>query len=85
MLAGPSQRQVSAQRTLEQLEAQLAATARQMRCAVSMQSYLQQAEQQHKEELAEVEALVQAHREALSKAQEGLQEVCCMAARLVAL
>jgi hypothetical protein len=54
-----------------------------MQCAVSMLHYLQQAEQQHKQELLEAEAQVEALRGALGKAQTELQQVgrpvCCHA------
>jgi chromosome segregation ATPase len=80
---GCRQKQSPAQRTIAQLEAQLVATGRHMQCAVSMQHYLQQAEQQHKQELSEAEAQVEALRGALGKARAELQQVgrsvCCHA------
>lgn len=81
-IAGPGCRKQSpAQRTIGQLEAQLVATGRHMQCAVRLQHYLQQAEQQHKQELSEAEAQVEALRGALGKAQQELQQVgrsvCC--------
>lgn len=60
---------------MAQLEAQLAAAARHTQCAVSMQHYLQQAEQQHKQELQVAELQVQELKRALDKAQLELQQV----------
>jgi hypothetical protein len=76
-LAGaPRHKQESpGQRTIGQLEAQLASVSRHMQCAMSMQLYLQQAEQQHKQELLEGEAQVRCLRDALGKAQDELQQV----------
>lgn len=63
------------QQTVAQLEAQLAAASRQMQCAMSMQRYLQQAEQQCKQELLEGEAQVRYLRDTIAKAQDELQQV----------
>lgn len=68
-------RESPVQRTVAQLEAQLAVASRQMQCAISMQHYLQQAEQQCKQELLEGEVQVRCLRDALGKAQDELQQV----------
>lgn len=76
MLPGaPRHKQESpVQRIIGQLEAQLAAVSRHMQCATSMQLYLQQAQQQHKQELLQGEAQVRCMKDALGKAQDELKQ-----------
>lgn len=63
------------QQQVAHLSTQLTITTRQLQCATGMQSYLQQAEQHHKQQLQEVEQQLSTVKHGLEKTQQQLQEV----------